>query len=52
MNKKPYQSPDMEIWQTEPIHLLTVSHQDTDETLPISNGEDNEDGEWSTGDSF
>jgi len=26
MSKKPYQSPGMEIWLTEPIHLLTVSH--------------------------
>ena len=53
MSKKPYQSPGMEIWLTEPIHLLTVSQPEEERNMDYNgSGEDNEDGEWSTGDSF
>ena len=59
MSKKPYQSPGMEIWLTEPIHLLTVSHQEPPEEIYMDyegDGEDDSDpgeiGEGSTFDSF
>lgn len=53
MNKKPYLPPDMEVWQTEPIHLLKVSQPEEERNMDYNgSGEDNDDGEGSTGDTF